>query len=45
MDIISETKNKIKEVLNKLGYKDDLILIHSSSRPELGQFQYNGKIK
>mgnify|MGYP000282377562 CR=1 FL=1 len=45
MDIISETKSKIKEVLNKLGYKDDLILIHSSSRPELGQFQYNGAMQ
>lgn len=45
MDIISETKNKIKDVLNRLGYKDDLILIHFSSRPELGQFQYNGAMQ
>lgn len=45
MDIISETKNRIKDVLNRLGYKDDLILIHSSSRPELGQFQYNGAMQ
>lgn len=45
MDIISETKNKIKDVLNILGYKDDLILIHFSSRPEFGQFQYNGAMQ
>lgn len=45
MDIISETKSKIKEVLNILGYEDDLVLIHSSSRPELGQFQYNGAMQ
>ncbi|MCI8486860.1 MAG: arginine--tRNA ligase [Clostridia bacterium] len=45
MDIISETKNKIKNVLSELGYKDDLILIHFSSRPELGQFQYNGAMQ
>lgn len=45
MDIISETKSKIKAVLNILGYEDDLVLIHSSSRPELGQFQYNGAMQ
>ncbi len=45
MDIISETKSKIKDVLNILGYEDDLVLIHSSSRPELGQFQYNGAMQ
>ncbi len=45
MDIISETKSKIKDVLNKLNYEDNLILIHFSSRPELGQFQYNGAMQ
>lgn len=45
MDIISETKSKIKQVLNNLGYTDNLILIHLSSRPELGQFQYNGAMQ
>lgn len=45
MDIISETRRKIKDVLNTLGYEDNLVLIHSSSRPELGQFQYNGAMQ
>ena len=45
MDIISETRSKIKDVLNILGYEDNLVLIHSSSRPELGQFQYNGAMQ
>lgn len=45
MDIISETRSKIKDVLSGLGYKDDLVLIHFSSRPELGQFQYNGAMQ
>lgn len=45
MDIISEAKTKIKQVLSELGYTDDLILIHSSSRPELGEFQYNGAMQ
>lgn len=37
MDIISEVQAKIKEILSRLGYKDELVLIHSSSRPDLGR--------
>lgn len=42
MDIITKTENIIKSVLTENGYEEDLVNLNSSSRPEFGQFQYNG---
>ena len=45
MDIISKMREKIKLVLEDLGYVDKVPLIHASSRPEFGEFQYNADCK
>lgn len=45
MDIISKMREKIKLVLEDLGYVDKVPLIHASSRPEFGEFQYNGAMQ
>lgn len=39
---IEELELKIKEALNNLGYLVDNVVINSSNRPDLGDYQYNG---
>lgn len=42
MDIITKTEMIIKDVLAKNNYEEENVILNVSSRPELGQFQYNG---
>lgn len=42
MDIITKTEKIINNVLEKVGYKGENVTVNTSSRPEFGQFQYNG---
>ena len=35
-------QEKIKEIIINLGYEVNNVLLYKSSKPELGQFQYNG---
>ena len=42
MDFIKSQEEKIKEVLNKIGYKVDYVKLNVSSMPELGDYQFNG---
>ena len=35
-------EEKIKEIINNLGFKVDNVILVKSSKPELGQYQYNG---
>ena len=44
MNLIDFLENIFKEILDKLGYKDDVI-INVSNRKELGDYQYNGAMK
>ena len=44
MNLIDFLENVFKEILDKLGYKDDVI-INVSNRKELGDYQYNGCMK
>lgn len=44
MNLIDFLENVFKEILDKLGYKDDVI-INVSNRKELGDYQYNGAMK
>ena len=39
---VKKVENKILEAINKLGYDTDKVLLSNSSKPELGQFQFNG---
>ena len=41
-NFISKMENKIKEVVNSLGYQVDSVELIPSSRKEFGDFQYNG---
>ncbi len=41
-DFISSQQLKIKKVIEGMGYKVDNVILNVSSRPDLGQFQYNG---
>ena len=42
MDIITKTEKIIKEVLIKNNFEEENVVLSVSSRPEFGQFQYNG---
>lgn len=42
MDIITKTEKIIKDVLAKNNYEEESVVLSVSSRPEFGQFQYNG---
>ena len=42
MDFIKSQEEKIKSVLNKIGYKVDYVKLNVSSMPELGDYQFNG---
>lgn len=42
MNLISKTEQILKEVLQKNNFEEDNIILSVSSKPELGQFQYNG---
>lgn len=42
MNLISKTEVILKEVLEKNGLAEDNIVLNVSSKPEFGQFQYNG---
>jgi len=44
MDLISKLELNLKEVLEKLGYIDD-VKLNVSNRPDLGDYQYNGAFK
>ena len=35
-------ENKIGNALDKLNYKVDCVVVNESSRPDLGEYQYNG---
>ena len=39
---IKQVENKILEGIRKIGYDTDRVLLSNSSKPELGQFQFNG---
>ena len=41
MSFIKETEMYLKELLNNLGYELDEVLLESSSRRDLGEFQIN----
>ena len=41
MSFIKETENYLKDVLNKCGYELDEVILESSSRRDLGEFQIN----
>ena len=41
MSFIKETENYLKEVLNNCGYDIDEVVLESSSRRDLGEFQIN----
>ena len=42
MNLISKTEQILKEVLQKNNFDEDNIVLSVSSKPEFGQFQYNG---
>ena len=42
MDLITKTEQILKSVISKIGYEEDNIVLSVSSKPELGQFQFNG---
>ena len=42
MDFIKTQEEKIKEVLNKIGYSVDYVKLNVSNMPELGDYQFNG---
>ena len=42
MDLISKTEQILKEVIEKNNFDEEAIVLSVSSKPELGQFQYNG---
>ena len=42
MNLISKAEQILKEVLQKNNFEEDNIVLSVSSKPELGQFQYNG---
>ena len=42
MNLISKTEQILEEVLKKCDFEADNIALNVSSKPELGQFQYNG---
>ena len=42
MNLISKTEQILKEVLHKNNFDEENIILSVSSKPELGQFQYNG---
>ena len=39
---VKTVENKILEGIKKIGYDTDKVLLSNSSKPELGQFQFNG---
>ena len=41
MSFIKETENYLKDVINKCGYELDEVVLESSSRRDLGEFQIN----
>lgn len=41
-DFITNQQLKIKQVIGNMGYQVDNAILSVSSRPDLGQFQYNG---
>ena len=45
MSIIKELEQKIKKLVNNAGYELDNIVLESSSRPDLGDFQLNDAMK
>lgn len=42
MNLISKTEQILKEALQKNNFEEENIVLSVSSKPELGQFQYNG---
>ena len=42
MNLISKTEEILKDVLHKNNYDEENIVLSVSSKPEFGQFQYNG---
>ena len=42
MNLISKTEQILKEALQKNNFEEENVVLSVSSKPELGQFQYNG---
>lgn len=42
MDLISKTEQILMDIIKKNGYGEEDVILSVSSKPELGQFQYNG---
>ena len=42
MNLISKTEEILEKVLEKNGLSEENIVLNVSSKPEFGQFQYNG---
>jgi len=42
MNLISKTEEILKDVLHKNNFDEENVVLSVSSKPELGQFQYNG---
>jgi len=45
MNLLNEIENRIKKDLEELGYKTDIVTIITSSRKELGEYQFNDIMK
>ena len=44
MNLILFLESVLKDIINKLGYEDEVVL-SISTRPDLGDYQYNGCMK
>ena len=44
-DFITNEENKLQELLSKLGFHDDNVMLLPSSKREFGDYQYNGSMK
>ena len=44
MDLISSLEINLKDILNSIGYEDE-VKLNTSNRPDLGDYQYNGAFK
>ena len=45
MSIIKELKNSVKEIIKQVGYDVDDVILVSSSRPDLGDYQINDAMR
>lgn len=42
MNLIKKIENELENCLDKLGYSNEKVVLNISSRPEIGEYQYNG---